>query len=246
MFKFLRKEIEDYKILLRNVPSLTVSLFVISVVTMNLMANKEIYTGLSWLALDCGFLISWLSFLTMDIVTKRFGAKAAVKLSLMAVAVNLLTCAIFFAISKIPGNWGEFYTYGEDNINLALNKTFGGSWYIVLGSVTAFIISSITNNTLNSFIGRFVSKDSFRGYAARTYISTAIGQFIDNFVFALIVSHNFFGWTLLQCVMCSIAGAIVELLCEVIFSPIGYQVCKKWEAEKVGQSYMDYVNKEAN
>ncbi len=246
MFKFLRKEIEDYKILLRNVPSLTVSLFVVSVVTMNLMANKEIYTRLSWLALDCGFLISWLSFLTMDIVTKRFGAKAAIKLSLMAVAVNLLTCAVFFVISKIPGNWGEFYTYGENNINLALNKTFGGSWYIVLGSVTAFIISSITNNTLNSFIGRFVSKDNFRGYAARTYISTAIGQFIDNFVFALIVSHNFFGWTLLQCVMCSIAGAIVELLCEVIFSPIGYKVCKKWEAEKVGQSYMDYVNKEAN
>lgn len=244
MIKFLQKEIQDYKILLRNIPSLTVSLFVVSVVTMNLMANKEIATGLSWLALDCGFLVSWLSFLTMDIITKRFGAKASIKLSLMAVAINLLTCSILFVISKIPGNWGEFYTYGDETINIALNNTFGGTWYIVMGSMIAFIVSSITNSILNSLIGKLVNNDSFRGYAARTYISTAIGQFVDNFVFALIVSHNFFGWSMLQCIMCSFAGAVVELLCEVIFSPIGYKVCRDWEADEVGKPYIDSLKGE--
>ena len=94
MFKFLQKELEDYKILLRNIPSLTVSLFIISVISMNLLSNKEISTGLSWLALDCGLLVSWLSFLTMDIVTKRFGARAAIKLSVLAVGINLLFCVI--------------------------------------------------------------------------------------------------------------------------------------------------------
>ena len=75
----------------------------------------------------------------------------------------------------------------------------------------------------------------------RTYISTAIGQFVDNLVFALIVSHTFFGWSLLQCITCAITGAIVELLLEVIFSPVGYRVCKQWEKEHVGQNYIDFI-----
>ena len=243
MLRFLRKELEDYKILLRSIPSLTVSLFVVSVVAMNLLSNKEINTGVSWLALDCGLVLSWLSFLNMDIVTKRFGARAAIKLSLMAVGINLLFCMALFGVSKIPGNWAQFYEFENNDINVALNRTFGGTWYIVCGSMLAFIVSSITNNTLNSFIGKLTHTNGFRSYAARTYISTAIGQFIDNFVFALVVSHQFFGWSMLQCVTCSVTGALVELLCEVVFSPVGYKVCKQWESENVGQSYIDFKRK---
>ena len=96
MISFIRKELTDYKILLRNIPSLTVSLFVVAVVSMNLLANKEINTGVSWLALDCGLLVSWLSFLAMDTITKRFGPRASIKLSILAVGINLLFCLILF------------------------------------------------------------------------------------------------------------------------------------------------------
>lgn len=245
MLNFIKKELSDYKLMLRSVPSLTVSLFVISVVSMNLLANKEIRTGVSWLALDCGLLVSWLSFLTMDIITKRFGPRVATKLSLMAVGINLLFCLVLFIVSKIPGNWSQFYSFNSEDINVALNATFGGTWYILLGSMIAFISSSIVNNSLNSLIGKLLNNNSFKDYATRTYISTAIGQFVDNFVFALIVSHQFFGWSMIQCITCSLTGAIVELLCEVVFSPMGYKVCKQWEAENVGQSYIDSMRKEA-
>ena len=83
------------------------------------------------------------------------------------------------------------------------------------------------------------SSDSFLVYAVRTYISTAVGQFADNLVFALIVSHIFFGWSMLQCITCSVTGMIVELLCEVIFSPIGFSVCKKWKKDNVGKEYFE-------
>ena len=49
-----------------------------------------------------------------------------------------------------------------------------------------------------------------------------IGQFVDNLVFAFMVSFVFFAWTPLQCVTCALTGAIVELLFEIIFSPLGY------------------------
>ena len=39
----IKKELKDYKLLFRNIPSLTITLFFISVVCANLMANKELF-----------------------------------------------------------------------------------------------------------------------------------------------------------------------------------------------------------
>ena len=50
----LKKEVLETKVLLRSIPSLTMTLFVVSVVTMNLLANKSISLPISCLALDCG------------------------------------------------------------------------------------------------------------------------------------------------------------------------------------------------
>ena len=38
---------------------------------------------------------------------------------------------------------------------------------------------------------------------------------------------------------CSVTGALVELLCEVVLSPIGFRVVRQWEREGVGQAYLD-------
>ena len=123
----IKESINNYALLLRSVPSLVMTLFVVSVVLMNLLANKEIGLNLDWLALDCGFTVSWLSFLCMDMLTKRFGPKAAIQLSLTAMAINLFVCGILFVISLIPGNWGEYYNYENDIVNQALNSTIGGT-----------------------------------------------------------------------------------------------------------------------
>lgn len=239
--KKLKESIKNYALLLRSVPSLVMTLFVVSVVLMNLLANKEIGLNLNWLALDCGFTVSWLSFLCMDMLTKRFGPKAAIQLSLTAMAVNLFVCGILFLISLVPGNWGEYYTYENDIVNQALNSTIGGTWYVVLGSACAFAASAILNAVLNSVIGKMCKKDNFMSYALRSYISTGLAQFLDNFIFAMMISHVFFGWSMTQVITCSITGCIAELLCEVVFSPFGYRVCKKWEHHGVGHEYINNV-----
>lgn len=235
----IKESINNYALLLRSVPSLVMTLFVVSVVLMNLLANKEIGLNLDWLALDCGFTVSWLSFLCMDMLTKRFGPKAAIQLSLTAMAVNLFVCGILFVISLIPGNWGEYYNYENDIVNQALNSTIGGTWYVVLGSACAFAASAILNAILNHAIGKMCKKNNFVSYALRSYISTGLAQFIDNFIFAMMVSHVFFGWTMTQVITCSITGCVAELLCEVVFSPLGYKVCKKWEKHNVGSEYIN-------
>lgn len=243
----IKCEIKELKILLRSIPSPIVTLFAASVILMNLLANKSVSLPVTWMALDCGIIVSWVSFLSMDVITKHFGPKAATEVSVFAVVINLIACAFFFAAGKIPGMWGESFVAEGNAINAALDNTFSGTWYVLLGSTTAFISSAVINNLLNHLIGRLTVKkpDSFAAYAARTYISTAVGQFADNMVFSLIVSHFFFGWTLIQCVFCSLTGMIAELLCEVIFSPAGYALCKRWKKENVGQKYFEYKRQTA-
>ena len=84
-------------------------------------------------------------------------------------------------------------------------------------------------------------KKNFGTFALRSYVSTFIGQFVDNLVFALVVSHTLFGLSLLQCMICAVTGAAAELLFEVVFSPIGYNVTKAWERDGVGSEYFRFV-----
>ena len=244
MSKKITREILEWKTLLRSVPSLFLAVFALCLVLMNLLANKSINLPWDWLALDCGIIVSWISFLCMDIATKHFGAKAANMLSVTAVLLNLFACLIFFLASLIPGIWGEAYVEGSESVIVyALDHTFGGTWYVLLGSSIAFIVSAIINNLLNAAIGRAFRRnpDGFGAYACRSYVSTAAGQFADNLVFALLVSHFFFGWSLLQCITCALTGMVVELLCEVVFSPAGYAVSRRWKRDHVGEQYLQLV-----
>ena len=239
----LKNEKTEIRLLLRSIPATVVTLFVVSVICMNLLANKTLLQ-LDWIALDGGFLISWLSFMCMDIITKHFGPKASNTITVLAAMINLLTCLIFFVASIIPSNAGDYS---------AFDGIFGGTWFILLGSTIAFLASAVINNTLNWMIGKSFRRnpDGKLAYAMRTYISTFIGQFLDNFIFSIIVFVFFapifwdgFHWTLIQCAMCALTGAVAELIMEIAFSPIGYRITKKWQAESVGFEYLDYIEKE--
>ena len=174
---WLQKERSQTSILLRSIPATVMTLFVVSVICMNLLANKTLLQ-LEWIALDGGILISWLSFMCMDVVTKHFGPGASNRISVLAAAINLLTCLIFFIASIIPSNAGDYSVF---------DSIFGGTWFILLGSTIAFLSSAVINNMLNFMIGSAFTKnpDGKMAYAMRTYVSTFIGQFLDNFIFSL-------------------------------------------------------------
>ena len=238
--KHIKREATEYRLLLKSIPAPVVTLFVVSVVCMNLLANKTLLQ-LDYIALDGGILISWLSFMCMDIITKHFGPKASNSISILAVMINLLTCLIFFVASIIPSNAGDYN---------AFDGIFGGTWFILLGSTVAFLASAGINNTLNWLIGKMFRKNpnGKLAFAARTYVSTFIGQFLDNFIFSVIVFVIFapifwdgFHWTVIQCAMCALTGAVAELIMEIIFSPIGYKITKRWQKGSVGKEYLEFI-----
>ena len=156
----------ETKILLRSIPTTVVTLFAVSVVCMNLLANKTLLQ-LEWIALDGGILISWLSFMCMDIITKHFGPKASTIISIHAAAINLLTCLIFFVASVIPSNANDY---------TAFDGIFGGTWFVLVGSTIAFLASAIINNVLNHTIVKcfYKNPDGKLAYAMRTYVCNTI------------------------------------------------------------------------
>ena len=240
---YLRRERTGLSILLRCVPATVVTLFVVSVISMNLLANKTLLQ-LPWIALDGGMLISWLSFMCMDIITRHFGPGAANRITVLAAAINVLTCLIFYIASVIPSNAADY---------TAFDSILGGTWFILLGSTVAFLSSGVINNRLNHALGCLFRRNPHGrlAYAVCTYVSTFVGQFMDNFIFSVIVFMYFaprywdgFHWTLLQCAMCALTGAVAELLMEILFSPIGYRICCRWRENAVGREYLDYIGRD--
>ena len=231
----MKKLINDFRNQLSGVSPLVAAMLILSVVGMNLLANKSIDTGLEWLALDCGILLSWMTFMSMDVLTQCYGPKIATYMTVFAIIMNLVMALIFWIAGALPGMWGESYVEGSEAvINNALDHTFSGTWFILLGSSIAFFVSSVVNNFLNHWIGESLTKkEGFGIFAVRAYVSTFIGQFTDNIVFALLVSRVFFGWTMIQCITCACTGAIMELLFEVFFSPVGYRIAKGIKARNV-------------
>lgn len=244
----IKKEWKGFRVLLCSIPSWIVALFTLSLFAMNLLANKSITLPVSWLALDCGIIVSWFAFLAMDVVTKHFGPKAATELSVFAILLNLLFCFLLFLGSKIGGVWSAG---GGREISDALNRTFGGTWYILLGSTVAFVVSAVVNNFSNFGIGKAFKKnpDGLPAFILRSYVSTAIGQFVDNLIFALLVSKLFFGWSLTQCFTCALTGMVAELLFEAVFSLFGFSLLRRWKKNSVGEAYFAFYadeNKEEN
>ncbi len=238
----MRKQLQEIKVLLHSVPSLTFTLFVVSVIAMNLLANKTIIQT-EWLALDAGILISWLSFMCMDVLTIHFGPKAATWLAIVALVINLFVCLIFRIATIIPSSANDYSSF---------DTIFGSTWFILFSSSVAFIISALINNFLNWMIGKGLNENKTKkAYMVRTYISTFIGQFVDNLVFATLVFMVFaplywdgFSWTLIQCIGCALSGAVLELVMEVIFSPFGYKITRHWAKEGVGQEYLNFKGRD--
>lgn len=238
----MKKIVEEYKVLLRSVPAFVTAFFILATVLMNLAASKIIFNAFN-VAVTGGFILSFVPFLCMDTVTKYFGARAAILLNILSALGNLFAVIFLAIVAAIP-------TPGSDYT--AFNSTFGCVWFIALSSTVAFVLSGVVNSLLNAAIGKIFKKnpDGKLAFFTRAYISTFVGQALDNFLFIAgvycIFAPIYWGMSLpvTTCIGTAILGGIFELVVEMIFSPIGYTTSKRWAKEGIGQEYIDKYAKE--
>lgn len=240
-FKWLF-DIKDWKILLRSIPGLVTALFITSVIIMNILASKVIIST-KYVGITGGLLLSWIPFLTMDIVVKAYDAKAAIKLNILGLLINLLFIGVFQLVASIQIG-------GEEGAYDSFDQTFSQTWQIFIASSIAYLISGVVNSLTNAGIGHLTKKNPNGrvAFMLRSYVSTMVGQFVDNFVFASLAFLVFFklsvgstfGYTLLSVFGTAVFGALIELGMELIFSPVGYNVCRKWEFDSISIEYQKY------
>ena len=244
-------DLKDWKMLLRSIPAVVVALFTVCTVTMNLAANKIVWSGVKigqnyFISSTGGVFLSWAVFLIMDMVTKTFGAKASIKLNLFGAAINAIAIIFLGIIASVPSDFP--FPGASSSFDAVLGFTGNGvqPWQILISSTIAYIASGIINSIVNVCIGRAFKKkpDGKAAFATRSFISTIIGQFADNFIFTGIAfglfAHFYGPVTILGM---ALLGALIELVSEIIFSPIAYLKCKKWQLEGVGQEYFAYCKK---
>lgn len=251
-FKHLGHEIVDFfnpkewLKTLRSVPSLALALITVATVLMNILANKSII-NLPWLIQDAGILMSWVGFLVGDLLVKAFGSKNAIRVNLTCLGISLFISGLLAIVAVVPGEWSPVFdptiNPGDlgSNINAAVNSVMGNVWYVILGSAVASAVGLVVNGlTQGLLIKKIETKhgDKYWGFFVASAASTMIGQIIDNMVFALLVSVKFFGWTWTQVMVCSLTGAIFELIIELVFSPLTYKISKNWKKNGIGTEWI--------
>lgn len=244
MISKIKSIINDYKLLLRNVPALVTVIFVFGTFVMNAAAAKLIF-NLGPVAGTGGIILSWLPFLCMDVVSKRFNARASILLNILSAVFNILATVFLAIVAAIP-------TPGSDYS--AFNSVYGAVWFIVLSSNVAFILSGVVNSLLNVSIGKlFKNKTSGAEFFTRSAVSTFVGQTVDNFLFMWLLygifAPRFWGMASMSIVTCigtGILGGLLELACELIFAPVGYRIVRNWEKNDVGREYLDAHDISAN
>lgn len=232
---YLKKEWKDTLLLLKSVPAVPFTLFVLSVVLMNILANKTIINE-SWIAIDGGIVVSWIAFMMLDMLVRRFGPKASTKIMITALIINLLVVCIFNLVAKL--NFGGGWVQGAD---AQLDALLAGSWHVLAASSIAFLTAAIVSNLLHWAIRkRFKSqtRNKFSAFAVASWTSTLVAQFIDNLIFGLLFLFALGYITLTAAIMMAATGMAAELICQAIFSPLGYRIAEKWRRNKIGNEYL--------
>lgn len=240
--KWFHKEWNETRVLFRSIPGIVFTLFILSTVLMNLLASVAIVET-SWLALDAGFLVSFVGFLLSDMIVKRFGPKAAIKTTILALLVNLVVCSIFGLVAVVANSVGAYFALAD--------YATGVQWWIVGASAAAFLFSGVIDSILHAIIKGLFKKNpnGFVAHAASAWGSTFFGQLLDNLVFAFLFTFpaSIIGlWGMNAMTVgalfgMALAGALFELLCQIIFTPIGFRVAESWRKNKIGQEYIDLI-----
>ncbi len=134
--------------------------------------------------------LTWpLVFIMTDIINEYFGLKQVRFLSILAsVLIVFAFLVIGWAISLSPADfWINQNMEGQPlNMNLAFKAIFGQGMWIIVGSITAFLIGQIADVMIFHKIKVLTGE---RGLWLRATGSTLVSQFIDSFVVIFIAFY---------------------------------------------------------
>ena len=178
-------------------------------------------SGLSF-NLTCGVLLWPLEFIITDIVNEYYGLRAVRRISYIAVALIGYAFLMFYISIQLPA--ADFWIpskkdSGVSNMQTAYNVIFGQGLWIIVGSLTAFLVSQVIDVTVFHRIKKITGH---KYIWLRATGSTLISQLIDSFIVLIIAFKWGSTWTWAQVIAVGIMNYSYKSVMAIVLTPVIY------------------------
>jgi hypothetical protein len=147
-------------------------IFITNALVAELIGGKLIYIGNVVMSLG---ILPWpIVFITTDLINEYFGEKGVKKLSFITAGLIAYTFFLLLIGLHIPAVKGDGLITDEQ-----FTAVFGQSMWIIVGSITAFLVSQLIDVTIFHFVKNKTGKKMIW---LRSTGSTVISQLFDSFI----------------------------------------------------------------
>lgn len=189
-------------------------LFITNAVTAELIGGKLIFIGPYLMSVG---ILPWpVVFLTTDLINEYFGQGGVKRLSYITAGLITYCFLVLGMALSIPSAVAP----GLQNVtDEAFTSVFGQSMWIIVGSITAFIVSQLIDVTI---FHRVKAKTGNKMIWLRTTGSTVISQLFDSFIVLGIAFYLPGKITFDQFISSGLTGYTVKLVIAVLLTPVIY------------------------
>ncbi|MEZ7516462.1 queuosine precursor transporter [Flavobacterium frigidarium] len=196
-------------------------IFITNAVVAELIGGKLIHIGPYLMSVG---ILPWpIVFVTTDLINEYFGEKGVKKLSLITARLIAYTFIIIYAAMQIPAVAGDGLV--SDN---QFNGVFGQSLWIMIGSITAFMVSQLIDVTVFHFLK---NKTGNKMIWLRSTGSTVISQLFDSFIVLGIAFWMTGKMTTEVFIASAFTGYFVKLIIAIALTPLiylGHSIIEKY------------------
>jgi uncharacterized integral membrane protein (TIGR00697 family) len=200
-------------------------IFITNAVVAELIGGKLIQVGSAVMSIG---ILPWpIVFITTDLINDYFGEKGVRKLSLITASLIAYTFVILYLAMQIPAVDGKNLV--TDN---QFNGVFGQSMWIIVGSITAFLVSQLIDVTIFHFVK---NRTGNKMIWLRSTGSTVISQLFDSFIVLGIAFWMTGKMTTEVFITSAFTGYFVKLIIAILMTPLiylGHSLIEKYIQEK--------------
>jgi uncharacterized integral membrane protein (TIGR00697 family) len=153
-------------------------------------------------------------FITTDLINEYFGEKGVRKLSLITASLIAYTFVILFIAMRIPAMQGDKLVTDDQ-----FNGVFGQSMWIIVGSITAFMVSQLIDVSIFHFVK---NKTGGKMIWLRSTGSTLISQLFDSFIVLGIAFWMTGKMTTAVFIASALTGYFVKMIIAIVLTPLIY------------------------
>ena len=196
-------------------------IFITNAVVAELIGGKLIQVGPYLMSVG---ILPWpIVFVTTDLINEYFGEKGVKKLSLITACLIAYTFIIIYAAMQIPAVAGDGLVSENQ-----FNGVFGQSLWIIVGSITAFMVSQLIDVTIFHFLK---NKTGNKMIWLRSTGSTVISQLFDSFIVLGIAFWMTGKMTTEVFIASAFTGYFVKLIIAIALTPLiylGHSIIEKY------------------